>query len=205
LQEFIYSSDRFDFFKGKRTQEIMRWIRYALFAALIIQLISTKEILFNRVDPFKVAFNLSSYYTAGWILLGILLISSLFVYRPFCRSVCPVGLLLGWTSRLPGASIIGKNKSCTGCLSCRKVCKTQAIDEDVNVSSSDCIMCGDCLDNCKKEGLSCFGKKYVDSTFSLPYSDGLLKSLSRTTSGIMQLFRRASYMRRGKKNNENLF
>ncbi len=205
LQEFIYSSDRFDFFKGKRAQEIMRWIRYVLFAALIIQLISTKEILFNRVDPFKVAFNLSSYYTAGWILLGILLISSLFVYRPFCRAVCPVGLLLGWTNRLPGASIIGRNKHCTGCLSCRKVCRTQAIDEYANVSSPDCIMCGDCLDSCKKEGLSFFRKKYIDSTFPLPYIDGLLKSLFRTTSGIMQRSRSVSYMKREKKNNENLF
>ncbi len=205
LQEFIYSSDRFDFLKGKRTQEIMRWIRYVLFAALIVQLIATQEILFSHVDPFKVAFNLSSYYTAGWILLGILLITSLFIYRPFCRAACPVGLLLGWTNRLPGASIIGRNKSCTGCLSCRKVCRTQAIDEYATVSHPDCIMCGDCLDSCKKEGLSCFRKKYVDSRFSLPYIDGLLKSLSRTTSGIMQRSRSVSYMKREKKNNEHLF
>ncbi|HEN21092.1 MAG TPA: 4Fe-4S binding protein [Desulfobacteraceae bacterium] len=63
LQEFIYRSNSFEFLRNKRSQEIMRWIRYALFAALIAQLITTQEILFSHVDPFKVAFNLSSYYT----------------------------------------------------------------------------------------------------------------------------------------------
>ncbi|MBN2569720.1 MAG: 4Fe-4S binding protein [Deltaproteobacteria bacterium] len=176
LQEFIYRSNSFEFLRNKRAQEIMRWIRYVLFAALIAQLITTQEILFSHVDPFKVAFNLSSYYTAGWILLAILIITSLFIYRPFCRAVCPVGLILGCISMLPGAFNLEKNGGCAECQTCRKVCKTQAIDGYANVDNSDCIMCGDCLDSCKKEGISFYrGKKTLTHYHSFPIVTGNCK------------------------------
>ncbi|MBW2085846.1 MAG: 4Fe-4S binding protein [Deltaproteobacteria bacterium] len=160
LQEFIYKSNRFNRLKSQRAQQIMRWMRYILAAALIIQLFFTQEKLFNHIDPFKVAFNLTSYYTAGWILLGILLITSLFIYRPFCRSACPVGLILGWISKIPGALLLAKNENCLECRRCSSACDIQAINEQAQVKNSDCLMCGTCLDRCKKQGLAFFRKGF---------------------------------------------
>lgn len=172
LQEFIYRANRFTLLRSTGVQNIMRGTRYVLFIALVIQLVATKDMLFSRVDPFKVAFNLSSFHPAGWILLAILIVTSLFIYRPFCRAACPIGLLLGVIHRLPGASVIGSNEQCVECHGCQRVCQSQAIDEHAGVNNGDCIMCGDCLDCCKKEGLSQYRKKCIDASASLPYSDG---------------------------------
>lgn len=158
LQEFLHVPNQLAFLQGRRAQQIMRWSRYALLIALIAQLAITRTNLFIHIDPFKVAFNLSSYYVTGWILLGLMLVSSLYINRPFCRSVCPVGVVLGWISRLPGAAVLGRNEDCTSCKLCSSACAVQAIQRDpeskeVAFHSSDCIMCGDCLGACRKNAI----------------------------------------------------
>ncbi|MEA1997520.1 MAG: 4Fe-4S binding protein [Gemmatimonadota bacterium] len=158
LQEFIHVPNSLAFLKGERAGKIMRVLRYTLVALLVFQLIVTKENLFIHIDPFKIAFNFRSYYTAGWILLALLLVSSLYIYRPFCRAACPVGLVLGWISRIPGAAVLGKNGDCISCRRGISACPTQAIDREINFQSADCIMCGSCIDTCRKEAISIFRK-----------------------------------------------
>ncbi len=151
LQEFLYIG-RIKIFQTERAQKIMRIIRYVIFGILIIQLTFTQTILWNKIGPFKVAFNLFSPNITGYVLLGILLFSSLFIYRPFCKAVCPVGLILGWITKIPGASVIGINNTCSGCKTCNTSCKINAITRDDKISKLDnqeCIMCGDCLSDCK--------------------------------------------------------
>ncbi len=154
LQEFFYRTNRLGFLKGDRAQKILRWIRNTLFVVLIIQLAITKMNLFEEIDPFKVAFNFTSYYAAGWILLGILLVTSLFMYRPFCRGACPVGLVLGWISKLPGTFRLQMNDTCSQCKRCTATCQSQAIDELCRINNSDCILCGDCMETCKVKGIA---------------------------------------------------
>ncbi len=158
FQEFLYRKNRFKFLQGEKAQKVMKIIRILLVAGLIIQIIATQTNWFIKIDPFKVAFNLTSYYTVGWVLLGLLLLSSLFINRPFCRAACPVGLFLGLVSKIPGAAIIAVNKSeCVGCKTCSDTCDTGAILRKGKMSvlkNTDCILCGECMDDCKKSGLS---------------------------------------------------
>ena len=157
LQEFLHKPSAIGALRSERAQNIMRWLRYGLFAALIVQLVFMKENLFVHIDPFKVAFNLRSFYLTGWILLAILLVSSLYLYRPFCRSACPVGLVLGWVSRLPHASKLGINDDCRTCKLCTTACAPQAIqraNREIRVRYEDCIACGTCMDACRKECIS---------------------------------------------------
>lgn len=155
FQEFLYRTNKIKFLKSEKTQKILKILLYVMFAALMIQLFVTKTNIFIHYDPFKVAFNLTSYHKLGWILLGILLLTSLFIYRPFCRGVCPVGLVLGWVSKIPGALKLQANDHCTSCRACTRNCLNQSIDTEINFKSQDCIMCGECLDNCKKGAIYC--------------------------------------------------
>jgi polyferredoxin len=79
--------------------------------------------------------------------LCILLLS--FVSRRFwCRSVCPLGALLGLVA---GASKSGFIRAdCSGCPSCHRKCRTDAIahTKDRQTRPQECIRCFDCLDNC---------------------------------------------------------
>ena len=160
LQEFLYIG-RVKIFQTEKAQKVMRIIRYVVFVILILQLTFTQTILWNKIGPFKVAFNLISPNITGYILLGILLVSSLFIYRPFCKAVCPAGLVFGWITKIPGASVIGINDTCSGCKTCNTSCKINAITRDNNVSKLDnqeCIMCGDCLSDCKTKSNNIFRK-----------------------------------------------
>lgn len=159
LQEFIYLPAKIKLFQSDKAQKIMRGVRIVFLIALVIQLFITKTNLFKHYDPFKVAFNLIATNTTSWILLGLLLVSSVFIYRPFCKTVCPIGLILGWVNKIPGASVIGNNGNCTGCKTCYNNCNIRAITRDDKFSKLDnqeCIACGECVSNCSKDALHFF-------------------------------------------------
>lgn len=159
LQEFIYLPAKIKILQAEKTQKILRAIRIFFLIALIIQLFITKTNIFKHYDPFKVAFNLIGTNTISWVLLGLLLISSVFIYRPFCKAVCPIGLILGWINKIPGASVVGNNGACSGCKTCDNNCKIRAITRDDKFSRLDnqeCIACGECINNCNKNALHFF-------------------------------------------------
>ncbi len=152
LQEFLYLPGKVKFLQSARAQTIMRRVRIFLLIALIIQIVITQTNLFKEIDPFKVAFNLRSANMTGWILLGLVLMFSLFMFRPFCKTVCPIGLILGWVAKIPGASILAPSESCKGCHICNKSCSVNAITSDSKVSlldNQECIACGNCVGDCK--------------------------------------------------------
>jgi len=157
LQDFIFSATRIEILKKQKHQKILRIIQVSLFVLLFIQLAATRTNIYIHYDPFKVAFNMFSANITGYVLLVLLLGSSVLIYRPFCRAVCPVGLVLGWISMLPKARKITQEASCVDCVKCSNTCRTGAIlyeDKKSFVTELNCIACGDCLKSCKKEALS---------------------------------------------------
>ncbi|MBI4648629.1 MAG: 4Fe-4S binding protein [Bacteroidia bacterium] len=166
LQEFLFLPIKFNIFKGEKAMKIMKIIRWILLLTLIIQLAIEQRIFFCRIDPFKTIFDLdiygSRFLVLRWILVGLLLLTSFFSYRPFCKSACPVGLMLGLISFIPGSSVIGRKGDCTGCELCHATCRQEAIlckKEHIILNNIDCISCGKCLDSCRNGGLGFFRKK----------------------------------------------
>ncbi len=162
LQEFLYIPKRFQLFRSRNAQRIMHQMRVVLLVALVVQVLVSKRILFNIVGPFKVAFNLFSSNVFGYFLLALLLISSAFMYRPFCKAVCPVGLILGWISKIPGAALLGIGTECSGCSVCDRSCDMDAITRVEKTSilrNQDCILCGNCIDSCRKGTISFFKRR----------------------------------------------
>lgn len=165
LQEIIFRPGKFNFLKSDKTSRILKWIRIILLITLVAQVLITKTNLYKEIDPFKAAFNLYPANTITWILLILLLASSLFIYRPFCRTICPVGLVLGWVSKIPGASILAAKEDCGSCKLYERNCKSKAISKAggwVKIDNEDCIRCGDCLENCIKGKLD-FKRKSVST------------------------------------------
>ncbi len=166
IQEFLHI-DKVKLFQSEKAQKVMKMIRIVATAAIIIQLTFTQVILWSKVGPFKTAINLFSPNVTGYILLGIILVSSVFVHRPFCKMICPVGLLHGLVTKLPGASVLGINTSCAGCKTCSTSCQINAITREGKTSKLDneeCIRCGDCMDDCKISSISIYkkGEKHND-------------------------------------------
>ncbi|MDR1975137.1 MAG: 4Fe-4S binding protein [Bacteroidales bacterium] len=157
LQDVIFRSPGRKWLATEKSQRMIKYIQSGLLVVLIVQLVITRSIIFVKYDPFKVAYNLFSSNITGYILLVLLLVSSVLIYRPFCRTACPVGLLLGWATKIPGAKKLVVESGCNNCKSCVRSCKQQAIhsvDGKIKINTEDCILCGDCIGTCKKSLLS---------------------------------------------------
>lgn len=141
LQEFLYRDHRFTLLRSKKAQKTLHIIQTVSFIALTIWILTTQLNIVCKYDPFVSIFTLFATGWLSYLLIGILILSSLLIYRPFCRAVCPVGLILNWTSRLPFASKIVLD-GCTDCKRCHKYCKMGSI-KDTKVDMA-CIACGEC-------------------------------------------------------------
>ena len=157
LQEFIFKSTGLHFLQSLKAQRILKIILIAVFVIWLAQLLTTHTNIYCDYDPFKVAFNLFSANTTGWVLMAVLLVSSVLIYRPFCRAVCPVGLVLGWVSYMPGAKKLCKDDSCISCKLCEKKCSERALiheNKATTFNKENCIMCGECISECNKKALN---------------------------------------------------
>uniref|UniRef100_UPI003217C75A 4Fe-4S binding protein n=1 Tax=uncultured Draconibacterium sp. TaxID=1573823 RepID=UPI003217C75A len=160
LQEFIFRPGLLNVLQNRKSQVVLKWIRLATLVMLVAQIIITRSNIFIHYDPFKVAYNLFSANTLGYVLVAVMLVSSILIYRPFCRAFCPVGLILGWITHIPGASKLGKTSSCIDCKTCSNSCKYNAMvyeNKKSLLDNEDCILCGDCIDSCKFSSLEIKG------------------------------------------------
>jgi len=152
LQEFIYQKNKWKLFQSKKSQNILLYIQMSAFVALIIWVIFTKRPVLCSYDPFISISKLRIFNWVGYITVPLLLLSSLFIYRPFCR-ICPIGLLLYAVKFLPFAKNV-KLDDCTNCRKCHSYCKMNAISGSEVLASGrvekNCIMCGECKKaNCR--------------------------------------------------------
>lgn len=94
------------------------------------------------------------------ILIGLVLLS-LWVYRPFCRYLCPLGAIYGLFNPIALYRFQVDADHCTHCGRCQKACKFD-ISVQNQPNSPDCIRCGACVSACPHGALCSslpFGKK----------------------------------------------
>lgn len=89
----------------------------------------------------------------GWLftwktaILVVLIVLSVFVYRPFCRYLCPLGAVYGLFNPIAFMRFKVDEEKCTHCTACQKSCKFD-IPVYEKPNSVECIRCGDCKRSC---------------------------------------------------------
>ena len=86
-------------------------------------------------------------------ILIITILLSIWVYRPFCKYICPLGATYGLFHTVSLARIEIDNEKCIECGRCQDVCKMD-IKVWENPNSMECIRCGDCIKACPVSALS---------------------------------------------------
>ena len=79
------------------------------------------------------------------IWLGAILLASIFIYRVFCRFLCPLGAIYSFFNKIALFGIKVDMNHCTSCNACVKSCKM-----DVHkINDRECIRCGECRPTCR--------------------------------------------------------
>ncbi|TQK04227.1 transcriptional regulator of nitric oxide reductase [Herbaspirillum sp. SJZ130] len=132
-----------------RTDARLKLIKYALLAGIVASSMFSSAItdVLVEVEPFKTAITLN--FVRSWPYVayaaGLLLLSG-FVYKFFCRYLCPFGAGLAVLGRLRVFNWLPRRKQCgTPCQTCRHRCDYQAIAGDGKIAYQECFQCMDCV------------------------------------------------------------
>jgi ferredoxin-type protein NapH len=90
-------------------------------------------------------------------ILVLFLVLMVFTMRPFCRTACPLGALLGLFNRVSLFRLRANTTDCTDCGRCEQVCPVE-VKVRKAPNSPDCIRCLRCVRACDH---SCISAVYV--------------------------------------------
>ena len=99
-----------------------------------------------------------SFSLGAFIPLVALLAVAAYHPRIFCKTICPVGALLGFVSRYSPRKLTITD-ACIRCGKCTKVCPVGAIDIKLGIINNEkCLRCMNCVSTCPKEAIG-FGRQ----------------------------------------------
>lgn len=158
LQEFIHKNSKWNFWKTPKAQKVLFGVQIGVFAIWVLWLLIAQTSYICKYDPFVKIFNLNINGIVNYIIVGFLIVLSLFVNRPFCRAICPIGFVLGWVARIPYARRLHIKDFCIGCSKCKTRCDKGAIVGEKSikhrVDANACIFCGECMSECPQQGFT---------------------------------------------------
>lgn len=113
-------------------------------------------LLSNKVNESSLRM-LGPIFTWKFILMVSIIVASVFIFRVFCRFICPLGALYGLFNKI---SILGIKLDKPKCVDCGK-CVTKCKMDIKHVGDMECISCGECIDVCPTKAISFKGSKIM--------------------------------------------
>ncbi len=139
---------RFQFMPSMKWHNRLKWIKYGVFFTLLAVSMFSMGLAekLAEVEPFKTTF-LVGMFNRAWpytLFVAFLLGLSLFMERPFCKYLCPLGAALAMPSTFRWFGLKRKQE-CDTCKACAVGCGSLAIDEHGRIDHRECMHCLDCM------------------------------------------------------------
>lgn len=98
---------------------------------------------------------LGPLFTWKFLLMISILVSCVFIFRSFCRFICPLGALYALFNKIALVGVKVNRASCTDCGLCISKCKM-----DIRrVGDTECIQCGECISACPTHAITWKGSE----------------------------------------------
>ena len=132
----------------------LRFVKYGVLIWAVTGAAIYGVMVFKDYDPWSALINMAEWvFTPGLVVLGLTLVGSLFVERPWCRYACPLGAASGLLGKLSPVYLKRESDACTNCKICTKACPMGLdVHSATTITSLDCISCLECVGECPREG-----------------------------------------------------
>ena len=111
-------------------------------------------LLSNQVNTDLYAM-LSYLFSWKFVLLVMCIVLCIFIYRAFCRFICPLGAIYGFFNKISLLGVKLEKSKCIDCGMCISKCKMDI----KHVGDHECINCGECISVCPTKAISWKGSK----------------------------------------------
>ena len=98
---------------------------------------------------------LGSIFTWKFSVLVAVIVLCIFIYRFFCRFICPLGAIYGFFNKFALLGVKLDKDKCTECGLCVSHCKMDIR----HVGDHECINCGECISVCPTKAISWKGSQ----------------------------------------------
>jgi len=128
----------------------LKYLKYIMLLGLVaVAFLLPKQLdIAAEVEPFKTA--ISVFFVREWYYVAyalFCLVSSAFVFKAYCRYLCPLGALMAIAGLLRLGKWIKRREDCgSPCQLCKVRCEYKAIKRNGQISYSECFGCLDCVD-----------------------------------------------------------
>lgn len=155
--------------KRFRADKWLRMVKYVVLVALVIVLP-----ICVKLTPFFCKYLCPSGTVSGLLLalgdrglfqafgglfawkaciLGIIVLASVVIARPFCKYLCPLGAIYGPLNKVSIYHLECDPSKCISCGKCSSVCD-MCVDPSKDPNSAECIRCLRCVHECPAKALS---------------------------------------------------
>lgn len=165
LSEYLWKMGRDTF---KRNFALPRWLdiglrslKYILLGLFVYAVGSMSALAISKFlnSPYGIVADVKMLdffrylSVTGAVVIGILVLASIFIQNFWCRYLCPYGALMGLASLLSPLRIRRTESKCIDCAKCAKACPSLLpVDRLVQIRSAECIGCLECVAVCPAEG-----------------------------------------------------
>lgn len=160
--------------KIKASLRYFRWVKYAILVVLVVGIpivlslskgtgipVFCKYIcpqgtiagLITVITRSEMARYVGNNFLFKILVLIIILALAIFIYRPFCRVICPLGAVYGLFNSFALIRLHFSSKACSKCGMCKEVCPVM-IDPPKECNGTECIRCGKCVNICPSQAIS---------------------------------------------------
>lgn len=133
----------------RRTDAHLKKLKYLVLAAVLAMPFVSGPATDRavEVEPFKTAITLYFDRSLPFVAWAVgLLLLNLFVYKAYCRYLCPLGAGLALLGRVRLLKWLPRRAECgQPCQTCRHRCEYQAIRPEGSIHYEECFQCLDCV------------------------------------------------------------
>lgn len=133
----------------------MRTIKYFMLPLIILATWYAGTMVIRDYDIIVATMKITTgQISFALIMLIFFIVMSLFVTRPFCKYLCPMGATINILGLASPLRIVKDDSVCTNCRLCERACpmNIDIVAQDGKIDALDCNHCLNCLDACNQDG-----------------------------------------------------